>query len=227
MTGNRTQAIPDVRGLAAGNIAMAQPAVDWESVTEDRLLNPDDGDWMSYRRTYDVTGFSTLDVTNRSNVSDLRLVWAYSMYDVTGWVPTPIVANGLMYVSESSGRVTVFDVVSGDVVWVHTRSLPRGHRALAGLHAAPGRVGLQRHDLLGHGRCGAGRPGRPDGRVALGGEHGRLRDRLAVRSADAPWGRAGPALGVCRHQLVQALGVQRQPGTPNSTRPVPSPVHAG
>ena len=97
---------------------------EWESITEERLLNPEDGDWMSYRRTYDVTGFSPLDQINRSNVDELRLVWAYSMRDNSRWVPTPIIANGLMYVAEGSGRVVAFDVVSGDVAWIHQRSYP-------------------------------------------------------------------------------------------------------
>ena len=105
-----------VRGQSAEQV--------WEPITEDRLLNPEDGDWMNYRRTYDVTGFSPLDQINRDNVGDLRLVWAWSVRDNSRWVPTPIVANGLMYVSEGSGRVIAFDVVSGDVAWVHTRSYP-------------------------------------------------------------------------------------------------------
>ena len=97
---------------------------EWEPVTEERLLDPEDGDWMSFRRTYDVTGFSPLDQIDRDNVGDLQLVWAYSMRDGSRWVPTPVVANGLMYVAEGSGRVTAFDVVSGDVAWIHTRSYP-------------------------------------------------------------------------------------------------------
>ena len=96
----------------------------WEPITEERLLNPEDGDWTSYRRTYDVTGFSPLDQINRDNVGGLRLAWAWSMRDNSRWVPTPIVANGLMYVSEGSGRVTAFDVASGEVAWAHTRSYP-------------------------------------------------------------------------------------------------------
>ena len=39
-------------------------------------------------------------------------------------MPTPVVANGLMYVAEGSGRITCFDVATGDVVWQHTRSYP-------------------------------------------------------------------------------------------------------
>ncbi len=111
--------------LLLAGLAFGQPAErEWEPITEERLLNPEDGDWLSYRRTYDVTGFSPLDQIDRDNVDDLRLVWAWSMRDNSRWVPTPIVANGLMYVSEGSGRVTAFDVKSGDVAWVHTRSYP-------------------------------------------------------------------------------------------------------
>ena len=105
--------------------ALGQPAeTAWEPITEERLLNPEDGDWLSYRRTYDVTGFSPLDQIDRDNVGDLRLVWAWSMRDNSRWVPTPVVANGLMYVAEGSGQVTAFDVVSGDVAWVHARDYP-------------------------------------------------------------------------------------------------------
>ena len=101
-----------------------EPPPDFPAITAERLLRPEDGDWMSHRRTYDVTGFSPLDQINRSNVGDLQMVWSYSMRDNSRWVPTPIVANGLMYVAEGSGRVTAFDVVSGDVVWMHQRSYP-------------------------------------------------------------------------------------------------------
>ena len=107
------------------NVVFGQaPEMTWEHVTPERLLNPERGDWMSYRRTYDVTGFSPLTEINRSNVNELRLVWSYSMRDNSRWVPTPIVANGLMYVAEGSGRITAFHVESGDVIWIHQRSYP-------------------------------------------------------------------------------------------------------
>ena len=115
--------------LTTGTTALGQTdQPEWEPITEERLLNPEDGDWMYYRRSYDVTGFSPLDQINRTNVSDLRLVWAYSMRDNSRWVPTPVVANGLMYVSEGSGRVVAFEVTSGDVAWIHQRSYPEDIR---------------------------------------------------------------------------------------------------
>jgi alcohol dehydrogenase (cytochrome c) len=97
---------------------------EWEPITEERLANPEDGDWASYRRTYDVTGFSPLDEINTSNVDELRPVWSYSMRDNNRWVATPVVANGLMYVAEGSGRIVAFDVVTGEVEWIHIRSYP-------------------------------------------------------------------------------------------------------
>ncbi|MGE0159720.1 MAG: pyrroloquinoline quinone-dependent dehydrogenase [Gemmatimonadales bacterium] len=109
--------------VAVPVLAQSGPA-DWQPVTAERLLAPQDGDWMSYRRTYDVTGFSPLAQIDRDNVDELRLVWAYSVNDVTRWVPTPVVANGIMYVAEGSGRVLAFDAANGDVLWIHTREYP-------------------------------------------------------------------------------------------------------
>jgi alcohol dehydrogenase (cytochrome c) len=109
--------------VATGTLAQTEPR-EWESITQERLMNPEDGDWMTYRRTPDVFGFSPLDQINKTNVQNLRSVWSYSMRDNSRWVPTPIVANGLMYVSEGSGRVVAFDVVSGDVEWIHERAYP-------------------------------------------------------------------------------------------------------
>ena len=47
------------------------------------------------------------------------------MRDNSRWVMTPIVANGLMYVSEGSGRVVAFDAVTGELVWAHVRTYPQ------------------------------------------------------------------------------------------------------
>jgi alcohol dehydrogenase (cytochrome c) len=108
----------------AGVLALAQSSPSWTPITAERLLKPESGDWMSYRRTYDVTAFSPLRQINRTTVRQLRPVWSYSMRDNRRWLATPIVANGLMYVPEGSGRVTAFDAVSGDVVWIHERQFP-------------------------------------------------------------------------------------------------------
>src|SRR5688572_18860707 len=108
----------------AGAVVAAQSSRPWTAIAPERLLKPETGDWMSYRRTYDVTAFSPLRQIDRRTVQRLRPVWSFSMRDNRRWLATPIVANGLMYVPEGSGRVTAFDAVTGDVVWMHDRQFP-------------------------------------------------------------------------------------------------------
>jgi glucose dehydrogenase len=91
-------------------------------VTAERLLHPAPGDWQSYRRTYDVTGFSPLTEIDRETVRNLRPVWAYPITDTSRWVATPIVANGLMYVAQGSGRVLALEVETGELVWTQSRT---------------------------------------------------------------------------------------------------------
>ena len=187
----------------------------WEPITEQRLLSPEDGDWMNYRRTYDAKGFSPLDEINRTNVNELRLVWAYSMRDNSRWVPTPIVANGLMYVSEGSGRVLAFDVATGNVVWIHEREFPEDiqisqayarHRGVAiygdniywgtadsHLVALDARTGVQLWEAsTGDYRTGQGHSHPPliaDGKILLGFNGGDRRARGAIAAHDAETGR--------------------------------------
>ena len=49
-------------------IAAAGPIENYSPVTADRLKNPEPGNWMHYRRTYDGQGYSPLDQINTSNV---------------------------------------------------------------------------------------------------------------------------------------------------------------
>jgi alcohol dehydrogenase (cytochrome c) len=111
--------------LGASQAQPQPPSADFEPITAERLRHPEPGDWLGYRRTYDVTAFSPLRQINRRNVERLRPVWAYTMRDNSRWVATPIVANGLMYVSEGSGRVVAFDAVTGELVWTHVRTYPQ------------------------------------------------------------------------------------------------------
>jgi Glucose dehydrogenase len=58
-------------------IATAGPIENYSPVTAERLSNPEPGNWMLYRRTYDGQGYSPLDQINASNVKDLVPVWTF------------------------------------------------------------------------------------------------------------------------------------------------------
>lgn len=115
--------------LIASSVTFSQSSVStWEPISEQRLRHPKAGDWLSYRRTDDAFGFSPLTEINRNNVRNLRPVWSYPVQDDSRWVPTPIVANGIMYVAEGKGRVLAFDVPTGEIRWIHKRDYPEDVR---------------------------------------------------------------------------------------------------
>ena len=51
--------------------AVAGPIENYSPVTQARLENPEPGNWMLYRRTYDGQGYSPLEQINTSNVKNL------------------------------------------------------------------------------------------------------------------------------------------------------------
>ena len=43
------------------------------------LHEPDDGDWLLWRRTYNAFGYSPLSQINTDNVDELRVAWTWSL----------------------------------------------------------------------------------------------------------------------------------------------------
>src|SRR5438270_11262850 len=70
-------------------------------VDAQRLIAADyePGNWMTYSRTYSEQRFSPLDEINASNVGDLKLAWYYDLDTSRGQEATPLVVDGVMYVS--------------------------------------------------------------------------------------------------------------------------------
>ena len=93
---------------------------DFEPVTEQELLNPDPGDWLIYRRTYDSQGYSPLDQIDRSNVDDLRLAWVWAMDDGTNQ-PTPLVRDGVIYLANPGNVIQALDGTDGTLLWEYRR----------------------------------------------------------------------------------------------------------
>jgi len=77
------------------------PAVlqNYQPVTVERLKNPEPGNWLMIRRTYDGWGYSPLDQITTQNVSRLRPVWSFATGEARVHESAPIVNNGVMFVS--------------------------------------------------------------------------------------------------------------------------------
>ena len=78
--------------------------------------------WLTYSGSYRSERYSALDEINRDNVGDLKVIWAYQMQASTqagsGLVETtPIVADGIMYLTEPPSTVTALDARTGKILW--------------------------------------------------------------------------------------------------------------
>jgi alcohol dehydrogenase (cytochrome c) len=104
------------------------PAVlrNYQPVTAERLKTPEDGDWLSIRRTYDGWGYSPLDQITANNVKGLRPVWVFSTGEAKVHEAAPVVNNGVMFVSTPNNQVIALDVRTGNLLWRYRRPRPAG-----------------------------------------------------------------------------------------------------
>jgi len=135
--------------LAAGAIAAAPAQAgevkNYAPVTQQRLENPEPGNWLLYRRTYDGHLYSPLDQINVSNAKNLVPVWTFSTGVIEGHEAPPIVNNGVMFVATPMNQVIALDAKTGDFIWRYQRKTPED---LFQLHPTSRGVGLWQDKLF-------------------------------------------------------------------------------
>jgi alcohol dehydrogenase (cytochrome c) len=96
----------------------------YRPVTAERLLKPDDGEWLMIRRTYDGWGYSPLDQITTANVARLQPVWVFATGAMNGHEAPPLVNNGVMFVSTPGNQVIAVEVKTGRLLWRYRRPIP-------------------------------------------------------------------------------------------------------
>jgi alcohol dehydrogenase (cytochrome c) len=125
MTANCNRRATRAISLACGCAALmagqtGAPAAD---VTYERLVNPEPQNWLTHHHDYGAQRFSPLDVINKTNVKNLKLLFAVSLGGTSkddSLEATPLVEDGFMYMVDSSGIVSKIDVRSGSsgpILW--------------------------------------------------------------------------------------------------------------
>ncbi|HYL35919.1 MAG TPA: methanol/ethanol family PQQ-dependent dehydrogenase [Bryobacteraceae bacterium] len=130
------------------------PAIlqNYKPVTGDRLRNPEDGDWLMIRRTYDGWGYSPLDQITPQNVARLQPAWVFSTGVSNGHEAPPVVNNGVMFVSTPGAQVIAIDAKTGALLWRYRRRLPEDlillHPTSRGVALYGGKVFLAANDAV-------------------------------------------------------------------------------
>ncbi len=73
--------------------------------------------WLTYSGNYNSQRFSLLDQITPQNVAQLKVRWVYQAQE-RGYLQTsPLVVDGVMYVTEPGSRVTALDLRTGNKLW--------------------------------------------------------------------------------------------------------------
>ncbi len=87
--------------------------------------SPDGANWLSYGRTMDEQRYSPLTQVSDANVGQLGLSWSADIDTARGQEATPIVVDGVMYVSTAWSMVKAYDAATGKALWSYDPKVPR------------------------------------------------------------------------------------------------------
>jgi alcohol dehydrogenase (cytochrome c) len=104
------------------------PAVlqNYAPVTDARLKNPEEGNWLMIRRTYDGWGYSPLKQITAANVGRLRPVWGFATGETRAHEAPVLVNNGVMFTSTPNNQVIALDAKTGNLLWRYRRQRATG-----------------------------------------------------------------------------------------------------
>jgi quinohemoprotein ethanol dehydrogenase len=103
-----------VARAADGPKPMGAAAVD---TARQLAADKEPGSWMSAGRTYDEQRYSPLTGINQSNVKSLGLAWSGDVDTERGQESTPVVVDGVMYVTTSWSKVYAYNAKTGQPLW--------------------------------------------------------------------------------------------------------------
>jgi quinohemoprotein ethanol dehydrogenase len=107
---------------SAGHIKAVTSAVDANFI---KANTPTSKDWPTVGLDYAETRFSKLNQINAGNVKELGLKWTYNLESIRGVEATPLVVDGIMYVSASWSVVHAVDARTGKRIWTYDPGVDR------------------------------------------------------------------------------------------------------
>lgn len=122
-------------------------------------------DWTMHGLDEQETRFSELTQINASNVDRLGLAWSYDLESTRSVQATPIVINGVMYVTSSWSVLHAVNALTGERLWVYDPEVP-------GEYASKGCCGVVNRGVAYH-----------DGKIFLGAFDGYLHAVDAISGA--------------------------------------------
>jgi alcohol dehydrogenase (cytochrome c) len=88
-------------------------------VSSTRLLQTDrePQNWLTYSGSYSSQRYSLLDKITPQNVKNLELKWVFQARSLEKFEATPLVVDGIMYLTEAPNHVFALDAKTGKMFW--------------------------------------------------------------------------------------------------------------
>jgi len=110
--------------MAAAGPSLEQRLASIDGIDGQAIAHQADGDWLSNGRTYSEQRFSPLSAIGKSNVKDLGVAWEFRTYSVRGLEATPIVSDGIMFITGPWSIVWALDATTGKQLWTYDPQVP-------------------------------------------------------------------------------------------------------
>src|SRR5262245_34447673 len=108
-------------GVALLCVALLSGQVPYERL---KKAAEDPHNWITYNGSYASTHHSALDQINAGNVRNLQLEWVWQARSLEKLEPTPLIVDGVMYLTEPPGTIFALDARTGRVFWTYQHPLP-------------------------------------------------------------------------------------------------------
>lgn len=95
-----------------------------------RAARAEPANWLTYSGDFGSQRYSALSQITPANVASLRPAWIYQAAEPGILQTSPIVVDGVMYLTEFKGHVVALDARSGRVLWRYQQTLPANLLAL-------------------------------------------------------------------------------------------------
>lgn len=138
------QSEPPAKG-SVEHIKAVTEAVD-DAAIKSTDANP--GNWLSYGLNYQEDRYSPLDQINKSNVKDLGLSWSLDLGVMRGIEASPVVVDGIMYLTGPWSVVWAIDLRKGEKIWEFDPEVPRDYGEKACCDVVNRGVALYKGDVF-------------------------------------------------------------------------------
>lgn len=82
------------------------------------------GEWLTHGLNYSEDRYSLLTQINKENIQQLGLAWTTSLDSKRGLEATPLVADGVMYLTGVWSIVYALDARTGEIIWTYDPKVP-------------------------------------------------------------------------------------------------------